>query len=152
MKVYLAATFTERERVRQYKDKLFQLGHEVISSWLDEIARPDFLTEVEFKKKLAFKDIVEVYAADLLIQDTEQSSGGKNVELGVAFGQFHDKLIWTVGPPTNVFQELVDRQFVTWEELLKYLALHYKGSKHENAVFPSKDLSFEQWAIRGNHT
>lgn len=125
MKIYLAATFTERERVRPYQNDLFNLGHEVVSSWLNEIRKPDFLTSKEFKRKLAIKDIVEVYSADLLIQDTLCSSGGKNNELGIALSQFHNKLVWTVGPITNIFQELADQQFDTWDYLLYFLSEHY---------------------------
>jgi len=125
MKVYIAATFAERERVRPYQNQLFALGHEVVSSWLNEVRKPEFLSSKEFKRKLAIKDIVEAYSADLLIQDTIQSSGGKNNELGLALGQFHDKLIWTVGPITNIFQELADQQFDDWLELLECLAIKY---------------------------
>jgi hypothetical protein len=105
----------------------------VVSSWLNEVRKPDFLTSQEFKRKLAIKDIVEACSADLLIQDTVQSSGGKNNELGLALGQFHHKLIWTVGPITNIFQELADKQFHTWTDLLAYLEAYYPTTKGSDA-------------------
>lgn len=99
------------------------MGHEVVSTWLDEVGRPPNITSAEFHRKLALKDITEICAADLLILCTKPKSerGGKEVEFGVALQHFHKKLVWIVGPARNVFHQLADRQFRSWKECLQCL-------------------------------
>ena len=121
MKIYVAGSFVDQKLLRSEADKLWALGHEITSSWLQEVARPLNMTSNVFKKKLAQKDIAEVYAADLVILDNRRSSGGKNVEWGVALGQHQKKLVWLVGEPSNVFHELADRMFETWDDVISAL-------------------------------
>ena len=118
MKIYVAASFTSRERLRPIRDKLWKAGHEVVSSWLDEVTKPAQMTQKEFYKKLALKDLSELKSADLAIIDLfdPSTSGGRDTELGFALGCFSSKQIYTVGPVSSVFHELVDRQFQTWDE------------------------------------
>jgi len=120
MKVYCAGFFDSQKRIRAEADKLWAKGHEVVSSWLQEVARPEGMTREEFWKKLAIKDLAEINAADLLILDTFDITprGGREVELGFALGRFQTKSIYLVGPVRNVFHTLVDRQFDNWNSLL----------------------------------
>ena len=127
MKVYLAGSFLDQHSLREPASRIWQLGHEVVSTWLQEVARPEHMESERFKHKLGMKDIAEVSAADLIILDNRQSSGGKNVEWGIALGQFQRKLLWLVGEPSNVFHYLADRQFPTWDEV--YEALDIQGRK-----------------------
>ena len=134
MKIYLAAKFERRLAIRPWADALWTLGHEVVSSWLNEVSRMPGMSSPEFYKKLAIKDLTEIRAADLLILDTAEASerGGKEVEWGYALGQFHGKLVWIVGPQRNVFHYLADRVFPDWATCLQYLkeeydALHRSG-------------------------
>ena len=85
------------------------------------------MSEDEFKRKLALKDVAEVYSADLLILDNRQSSGGKNVEFGIALGQFQKKLVWIVGQSSNVFHYLADQQFTDWEEVFEFMQFEAEG-------------------------
>ncbi|KKK68988.1 hypothetical protein LCGC14_2938560 [marine sediment metagenome] len=120
MKVYLAARFERRHEIRPVRDDLWKMGHEVVSTWFDEVARREDMPIDTFYKKLALKDIAQIESADLFILDTEIPSerGGKEVEYGYAIGQFQRIMVWIVGPARNVFHQLADRRFNTWAECL----------------------------------
>ena len=96
------------------------MGHEVVSTWLDEVAKPPNMPQRQFYKKLALKDISEMKSADLAIIDLfdPSTSGGRDTELGLALGAAASKQVYTVGRVSSVFHELVDEQYATWEELL----------------------------------
>jgi len=126
MKIYLSASFTNRVKMRPVRDKLWSLGHNVVSTWLDETIKSDFLSEYEWKRKLAEKDRAEVLSADLFIMDSENISTGKSVELGLALGHFHYKLVWVVGKPKHIFHHLADQVFETWEQCFNTLETKYK--------------------------
>lgn len=124
MKIYIASFFDTRERLRPVRDELWKLGHEVVSTWLDEAAKPSSMDTEIFYKKLASKDLAEINSADLLILDTNDLTprGGREVEYGFALGRFQSKQVWIVGPSRNIFHRLADRHFDTWEDCLN--ALH----------------------------
>lgn len=124
MRFYVAGSFVDQKEIRAEADRLWALGHEVTSTWLQEVARPDYLTSDQFKQKLAMKDIAEVYAADCIILDNRRSSGGKNTEWGVGLGQFQKKLLWLIGEPSSVFHYLADTHFASWDELIATLPSH----------------------------
>ena len=128
MKIYIAASFTSRQRLRPIRDKLWEMGHEVTSTWLDEVAKPKPMTQREFYKKLAIKDITELRTANLVIVDLldPSTSGGRDTELGLALGSFQSKQIYLVGEPKSVFHELADRQFDHWNGLLEFLEFGIK--------------------------
>ena len=128
MKIYIAASFTSRNRLRPIRDKLWEMGHEVTSTWLDEVAKPDPMTQNEFYKKLALKDITELRTANLVIVDLldPSTSGGRDTELGLALGCFQSKQIYLVGEPASVFHQLSDKMFSNWEHLLLYLEYENK--------------------------
>lgn len=121
VRIYIAGSFIDQQALRDPADQLWKLGHEITGSWLHEVAKPEVLTTEEFKRKLALKDIAEIYAADLIIQDNRRSSGGKNAEWGIGLGQFQKKLLWLVGKPSHVFHYLADKQFENWEECIECL-------------------------------
>lgn len=126
-RIYIAGQFESRLRLRPHADKIWNMGYEIVSSWLNETSRPAGMTNPEFMRKLAMKDIAEIQSGDLLIQDTFQMSyrGGAATEFGVALRAFQSKLLWVVGPYRSVFHYLADRQFDTWEKCIKTL----KGMK-----------------------
>ena len=125
MKIYTAATFTEQKRIRGHKETLFQLGHSVVSTWLEEQVKPTGMTDEQFRRKMAAKDFQEVAAADCFILDLEKPSvtSGKMVETGFAMAKH--KLVYVVAPkgtltPGHIFLLLADRVFESWEELFEY--------------------------------
>lgn len=123
MKIYIASRFADRKRLRPIADRLWHMGHEVTSSWLNEVAKPASMDRDTFWRKLARKDEAEIASADLLIRDvhTISRTGGADVEFGMALGQYQRKQVWLVGPVRNVFHTLADRHFATWEEALRAL-------------------------------
>lgn len=121
MKIYIAGTFEDQKSLRAQADVLWGMGHEVVSSWLNETRRSKYLTEDEQNKKLALKDIVESCVADCIILDNRQRSSGKNTEWGVGIYSFHHKLLWIVYGCTAVFHSLADRHFDEWEDVFAYL-------------------------------
>lgn len=133
MKVYIAGTFANRNKLRPVRNQLWEMGHQVVSSWLDETSKPAFMTAEEYQRKLAIKDLCEVSSADLIIVDCESISGGKNCELGFSLRGFHNHIIWTVGDPNNIFQVLVDRHFDTWKDCLKFALEYHPGTKSIDA-------------------
>ena len=126
MRIYIAAKLSDRMRLRAIREELFKLGHECVSTWLDEVAKPEAMDMRTFLRKLAVKDLTEIRAADLLILDTLSplsagGGGGREFEVGFAIGQWHHKDVWRVGPGNNAFHELVDRAFATWDDCLSAL-------------------------------
>jgi len=122
-KIYIAAQFESRYRIRPHAHTLWKMGYEIVATWLNETARPSGMPHEAFMKKLAMKDIAEVQSADLLIQDTIKMSmrGGAATEFGIALRGFQAKTIWVVGPLRSVFHYLCDRQFDSWGECIAAL-------------------------------
>lgn len=122
VKIYISASFTAQRRLRSLRDDLWNKGHDVVSTWLDEQVMPAGMDQGTFFRKVGVKDVAEVASCDMLIYDgTEPStSGGRDVELGIALGRFQHCQIWTVAvTKDNPFNLLADRRFATWEELLE---------------------------------
>lgn len=142
IKVYIASFFDTRARIRPYADKLWERGHEVVSTWLNEVGRAEGMTTEEFWKKLAVKDLAEVNAADLLILDTADVTprGGREVELGFALGRFQSKSVWLVGPVRNIFHTLVDRRFANWDELMAVVPDVRTTSENPKPMSPQVSL------------
>lgn len=133
MKIYIAGCFEERLRLRDVANQLWHQGHEVTSTWLDEVAQPPHMNQDEFYKKLAIKDLCEIQAADLLLHDTivMSSRGGASNEFGYALGAHQKKLLWIVGPARSPFHQLADRRFDDWETCIEALATYQKEiTKH----------------------
>jgi nucleoside 2-deoxyribosyltransferase len=143
VKIYLASFFDTRERIRPYANKLWEMGHEITSTWLNEVARPEGMTTEEFWKKLAIKDLAEINAADLLILDTIDVTprGGREVELGFALGRFQTKSIYMVGPVRNVFHTLVDRRFDSYDALLEALPNVTRDAENPTVASDNKGMS-----------
>ena len=131
MKIYTAASFIEQARIRQMKETLIQMGHTVVSTWLEEAVRPDGISEGQFERKMAAKDLQEVASADCMILDVEKptKTAGKMVEFGFALAKH--KLIYVVGePPAHaIFLSLADEQFDTWDALFVYFRENHKTAK-----------------------
>lgn len=112
--IYLAASFADREVVRDLRDlihDLFPGKVEVTSSWLEESEVPfdDDDEHARWMRGLANEDVEDIRRADAfaVINGTPSTSGGRHTEVGVAIGMsfFDDKDIFIVGPVReNVFQ------------------------------------------------
>ena len=123
MKVYISASFLSQKRLRHSAAKLRALGHVVLSSWLDEGAKPAHLSQETWEGRLAFTDSAEIFAADCVILDREGDSttGGRYVEWGMACAPGTTKLRITVGGgPLRFFDHLADFHFANWDELMDW--------------------------------
>lgn len=121
MKIYIAGTFEDQLSLRGEADALWQMGHEVVSTWLNETKQSRYLTDDEKNRKIALKDIVEACIADCIILDNRQRSSSKNTEWGVGIHSYHHKLLWLVGNRTAVFHYLADKHFNAWQDVFDYL-------------------------------
>ena len=121
MKIYLAGSFVDQKALREESHKLWKLGHEIVSSWLNETAKSPHLLDEQHKRKVALNDLVEVGQADLIVLDNRRSSGGKNTEWGAGLFSFQHKLLYLIGKPSSVFHELADLKFKNWNELVKFM-------------------------------
>lgn len=151
MKIYTAATFSEQNRIRQNKEKLFTLGHSVLSTWLEEQVKPDGMTDEQFGRKMAAKDLQEIGAADCFILDLENPSKtmGKMVEFGFALAKH--KLIYVVAPADSltkghIFCLLADRIFGSWDDLFEFFSKNHNG-KTMTAVEYAKSMTGQK-AVR----
>src|ERR1039458_5245936 len=124
MKIYIASRFADRLRLRQVADKIWNMGHEITSTWLNEVTKTPSMTREEFWNCLARKDLQEIAASDLVIRDVHKisSTGGADTEFGFALARHQHCLVWTVGKaPRNVFHTLADKHFDTWDAAIKEL-------------------------------
>lgn len=121
-KIYIGGKFERREELRKPADQLWHLGHEIVSTWLNETAKPEGMSHEDFFKKLAIKDLAEIQSADIVMIDTfmPAGSGGSQVEYGYALGKHHRNQVFVVGPKRSVFHELADKTFLRWEEAVDY--------------------------------
>lgn len=140
---YLAARYTRRLELCEYREQLHTLGFRVYGRWLDGSHQLDdtgtpigdageLLVEqggqraATLRRKFADDDFEDVMTADRLIAFTEvprtsNSRGGRHVELGIALGQ--RKPVTIIGPRENVFCWVPSvEQFDTWPEFLASVA------------------------------
>ena len=124
MRIYVSGTFTAQSRLRLMADRLRQQGHDIVSTWLYEAAKPATLNDDEWNLALANKDIAEVFAADCIILDLagESTTGGRYTEWGIACypGSLRRRyLVGGVGK-SGVFLSQAHRRFDSWDDLLAY--------------------------------
>ena len=118
MKIYIAGAFESQARLQPLRDLVEALGHEVISTWLDEASLlPPTPKE---SRAYAVRDLGEIRVCDLLILDTFDTNerGGREFEAGVAFAD--GVRLVRVGRSRNVFHELL-MAYETWEAMLEWL-------------------------------
>lgn len=137
--IYLAARYSRRLELCEYRAQLEQMGYSVPARWLngshqlDNDGRPIGETgELMFESghpsadvyrgRFASDDYEDVCAADMIVAFTEQprsgnSRGGRHVELGIALGRGTPVVI--IGPRENVFCWLPQvRHYDTWADFL----------------------------------
>lgn len=115
-RIYIAGAFESQGRLRRRRYEIEQLGHTVVSTWLDEEGSPN--PSAADKLAYAKRDLAEVIRSEILIVDTEDTNvrGGREVEYGIAIAM--GKPVYVVGPVRNVFHALADGIFETWEEFI----------------------------------
>lgn len=128
MKIYISGTYAEQKRFREYASRLFLLGHKVTGTWLHETSKPSYLSEDEWFRQLAVKDLCELSEADVIIMDEDgkSTSGGRYVEWGYALGRFDMLKFLVCEKVYGVFQQLADKHFTNWDDVIKYIEENYK--------------------------
>lgn len=102
MKVYVAAKFTDNERVKDVYALLKDAGHAVTHEWIHHKPSYPFSVDPAYTAECAKRDIEGVLAADVLILLSHaEPSMGASAELGAAvasFLAFKKPHIYVVGP------------------------------------------------------
>jgi len=128
MNFYLAARYSRRLELCDYRNELQLMGYTVTSRWLDgshQISRdgvpinddgealiesPRLTPEAAaLREQFALDDLEDIERADVLIAFAESprstaSRGGRHVEFGYALAI--NRIIWVVGSPENLFHYL----------------------------------------------
>ena len=112
MKIYLAAMYAWRARVKAYAQELSALGFTVTSSWLRETKPPEIELgdcSNRFLRDHAERDEADIRAADTLVIFTVAPTkgtkrGGRHVEFGIALAL--GKTLIVCGPRENIFHHL----------------------------------------------
>jgi len=143
--VYLAARYSRREEICEYRSQLQEMGYTVQARWLNgghqisnngtpigengESLVEDGSTNVaasELRGKFAQDDWEDVTNAELVINFTEtprsnHSRGGRHVEFGIALARGARVIV--VGHRENIFHWLPSVEFhETWESAKSILA------------------------------
>lgn len=116
MRIYIASSFEEAPRLRQWRDAHFPSYNLIsASSWLDiALVEPPLGHSDDHRRAMADLDIGELLSSDALVVFNEhhlhgRGRGGRHVELGIALGRnaalpdHRPMQIIAVGPRENVF-------------------------------------------------
>ena len=111
MKIYLAARYSRRKELCEYRTELEKDGHEITGRWLNghhQVPDEGLPAEAnaELREAFAKEDWSDLMAAECCIAFTEpqhsvNSRGGRHVEFGAALASGHRCIV--VGPRENVF-------------------------------------------------
>jgi hypothetical protein len=126
MRIYIASRWSRIREMKAYANRLHDLGHQVVSSWI-------FRTEPNVEDlntpeagQVAGQDLLDVLRSDcvLLFAETPRTPtrAGRMVELGIGIGT--NKRLICIGGKENVFTSLPQvEHFETFSELDAYLTL-----------------------------
>lgn len=96
MKFYVAARFSDKERVKKINDLIKNKGYELSGDWTSHIGSNDYSKTSERSRKYAIEDIKAVINCDVFILILNEKGGtGSSTELGVALAL--NKKIYAVG-------------------------------------------------------
>lgn len=129
MMVYMAAPFSLQYLINSLAGELRRAGVTVVSRWHDPANGhgQNFAdTDRAGMTREALDDLADLRAADTVIcftqpPKTTYTSGGRHVEFGYALAL--GKTTFVVGPIENVFVNLANGVYGTWDELLTALQL-----------------------------
>lgn len=162
MQIYLAARYSRRIELCEYRKTLLLMGHAVQARWLDgnhqldNSGKPisesgealvegnDESTDVTaaiLRGKFADDDFQDCTQAEMIISFTEEprsghSRGGRHVEFGIGLAK--GAVMVAIGHRENIFHWLPQVYFFdTWEGFLEHWILHRTRSwtlKHSREV------------------
>lgn len=153
MKIYLAARYSRREELCEYRNALQELGHTVQARWLDGkhqltdtgipigdggeslVEEWDDKRAAELRAHFAQDDWEDVNAAEVVINFTEPprskaNRGGRHVEFGIALAKGVRVIV--VGYRENIFHWLPQVEFcLTWIDALEKLTRKHRLTKEQ---------------------
>ncbi len=119
MKIYLASRYSRYLEMQEYRDELAQLGHRIVSRWIEgdhQIDDAGLSLQAKEAERIRFaeEDRIDLLSADCVISFTEvprgsNSRGGRHVEFGMALARGMKLLV--VGHRENVFHCLPEVEF-----------------------------------------
>lgn len=127
MKIYLAGSYSSKEKITGYAQELRAIGIECTSTWLEETYAPNTQIHQVLEQELvkySIQDLKDIDRADglVLIAEEVNPRGGAHVEFGYALAT--GKAVMVVGPNHNIFHYLPQvGKFKTWELAKKFLIL-----------------------------
>jgi len=127
MRFYLSARYSRGDELREVRERLQSLGHEVASRWLDTTwtesdAHGSAAAPPEMCEEHAIADLEDVLACDSLVAFTngERGRGGRHVEYGAALAT--GKQIVVIGPREHIFHHHpAVKVFATLDAFLAHL-------------------------------
>lgn len=125
---YIAASWTQRFRLRGTRSYLHTLGIRVNSQWLNfdhGYDEGDFIRE-------AARDYGDIDRADFVILDTTDTDtrGGRDWETGYAVGR--GKRVIRVGPVITPFHAAIPLGFPSWDDCFAHFATAVEHSGIRN--------------------
>ena len=124
MRVYIAAKYTARCRLRAVRARLCALGLECQSAWMDQ-DDGDYSVPDERAVEESRRSFADVDASDVLAIDTIDASetGGREVEYGAYWAGRAGRppFVIVVGPVRNVFHALAHARVARWSQALRIL-------------------------------
>ena len=114
MKVYIAAALDNKNEALRLREELWRHGHTITSRWLDSV-EGESAEERALDSQChnwATRDIVDIYAADMLVLlSGGRSTGGRHVELGIALNS--EMRLVLIGTPSNIFERAYCEKYDT---------------------------------------
>jgi nucleoside 2-deoxyribosyltransferase len=121
----LTARYSHADRLRGYRSELTARGFAVTSRWINgDQARAPGESEAAAQARFAREDLEDIDRCGILIAFTEEprtvlTCGGRHFEAGVAHAL--GKRVLIVGPRENIFYQIADAWFETWDACLASL-------------------------------
>jgi hypothetical protein len=113
LKIYVAASFEQRDTVKEIYKLLTDKGHIITADWTNHkeiVSMPTKIEQERLAKRYAIEDTNGVKNADVFILLLEErKSTGAHIELGIAIGA-HVSHIFIVGEKTLSESQLFYRQ------------------------------------------
>lgn len=128
--IYLAASYSRREEIRAYAERLkAETGDKVVSRWLweeptlsdAELLKPENINRA---REVAEGMLLDLNAADCLLvfctPELPSTRGGMHVEMGVSLALGH--MIYLIGTPPNLFYRSpqINGHCAEFEEFMAY--------------------------------
>lgn len=128
VRIYLAARYREKNRMKQFQKELIERGHTVTSTWMNETYAPDVKMEDLSEDQMRYfanRDLDEIEESDVVFlftvaPTTEIVRGGSIFEAGYAMGK--GKKLLVIGPAQNIFLLLTVNKVSNWKGAKEWLS------------------------------